>query len=106
MDLDDANRAINIRRRAGPLAGHLADRSDDRLEKIGIIIARLALDHGREALQPHAGVDAGPGERMERALLVPVILHEDQVPELHDPVAFAVRERITGPAWPLVVMDF
>ena len=106
MVRDDAHRAVVVRRRAVPFAGHLPDRADDRLEQIGIIVTRLALDHRCETLQTHAGVDAGLGQRVERALFVPVVLHEDQVPELYDPVTLAVRERVTGHAGSLVVMDF
>src|SRR5437016_3375565 len=43
---------------------------------------------------------------MQCPVLVPVILHEDQIPYFHDPVPGAVRNGITRNARALIVVDF
>jgi hypothetical protein len=45
------------------------------------------LQDRREALEPHARVDAGLRQRRERALRIAVELHEHEVPDLDVAVA-------------------
>src|SRR5262249_55951129 len=45
---------------------------------------QLALKDHRQAVEPHAGVDVLAGQRRPDALLVGVVLHEDEVPELEE----------------------
>ena len=64
---------------------------DQGLHKVDLVIVVLALQHGSQALQPHAGVDGGARQRnalLRRHLLE---LHEDQVPDLDEPVTVLVR---------------
>ena len=78
---------------AGEFRGHL----DERGEQIGVVVVELALDHRGDALEAHAGVDAGRGQGSERARRVAVELHEDEVPDLEIPVALA-RDAEAGAA--------
>jgi len=49
------------------------------------------LHDGRQAFQPHAGVDRGARQRVQRTLAVAVVLHEDQVPDLDKAVTVLFR---------------
>src|SRR3546814_9927503 len=65
--------------------------SDQRLERVGIIIVMNALKHGGDPLQPHAGI-YGRARQIDPGFLVHLlILHEDQVPDLYEPVAVLIR---------------
>ena len=44
------------------------------------------LQHGRHPLQTHAGIHAGTRQRVQLTGLVPVVLHEDDVPDLDEAV--------------------
>ena len=65
-----------------------------------------ALQHRGDALEPHAGVDGGLGQRpalVRRHLLV---LHEDEVPDFDHPVPVSIGHGIARHRRPLVEMDF
>ena len=72
------------------LAGELGDGVDDRGEEVRVVVALLALDDGRQALEAHARVDVGLGKGREAAVEVAVELREDVVPDLQVPVAGAL----------------
>src|SRR3546814_4250991 len=59
--------------------------------RVGIIIVMNALKHGGDPLQPHAGI-YGRARQIDPGFLVHLlILHEDQVPDLYEPVAVLIR---------------
>jgi hypothetical protein len=60
---------------------------DQRLEQVDLVVAVHVLQHRGQPLQAHAGVDAGLGQRRERAGGVALELHEHQVPDLDVAVA-------------------
>ncbi len=62
-------------------------RLDQRLEQVDLVVGVHALQHRRDALQPHAGIHRGLGQRMHHARLVAVELHEHVVPDLDVAVA-------------------
>ena len=64
-----------------------ADRLDERHEKVGVVVAPLALEDGGHPFEAHPGVDGRRRERGEAPLAVLVLFHEDEVPELDEPVA-------------------
>src|SRR5205823_4554247 len=68
-----------------PLAGR-----HDRAQEVDRVVVAHALEHGTDALEAHAGVDVPGGQVGELALLVAVLLDEDQVPELDVARAAAV----------------
>ena len=74
-------------------------RTHQRLHQVNFVVAMHMLEHRRDALQPHAGVDAGLGQRMHHARFVAVELHEDVVPDFD--VAITVFFRRTGPQGPV-----
>ena len=80
-------------------------RLDQIAEQIDLVVRMHALQHRGDALQPHAGVDRGLGQRMHLAVLVAVELHEDQVPDLDVAVAVGVRacRRSAGDRRPVIV---
>ena len=84
------------------------DRSlDQRPEQVDVVVVVDALQHGRDALQPHAGIDRRARQvdaRFPRELLV---LHEDEVPHLDEAVAVLVgrARRTAGNALAVIVED-
>ena len=64
---------------------------DQRPQHVGRIVVVRALQEGRDPLQPHPGIDARPGQRDPLAGAGLVELHEDEVPDLDEPVAVLVR---------------
>src|SRR4051812_5100243 len=99
----------DVERRALRLPGmRLARRGLDQvLEKIDLIVRVLALQHRGDALETHAGIHRGPGQRIHVAPLVAVVLHEDEVPDLDIAIAVRVRRawRAAGYAGSVVVED-
>ena len=56
---------------------------DNRPEQVDIVITVYVLHHRGHALQSHAGVHRGLGQRIQCAVLVAVVLHKHQVPDLN-----------------------
>src|SRR5690606_10869199 len=71
------------------------------LEQVDVVVGVDVLQHGADALQAHAGVHAGRGQRMQFAVGGTVELHEHVVPDLD--VAVAVFLRGAGRAAPDVL---
>jgi hypothetical protein len=79
-------------------AGQLLRCGDQRLERVGIIIVVHALHDGGDALQPHAGVDRRLGQvGTSVAIILPLELHEHEVPDFDEAVAILVRADPGGP---------
>ena len=78
---------------------------DQGPEQVDVVVVVLVLQDGREALQAHAGVDRGLGQRDALFLGHLLELHEDQVPDLDEPVAVLVgaARRPAGDALAVVV---
>ena len=76
--------------------GHPGGALDQGQEQVGVVIASFALDDRGHALEAHAGVDRRGRQRAHDAVLALVELHENEVPELDEPVAPLLdqRERI------------
>ena len=66
---------------------------DERGQQVGLPDGVDALQQAEDALEPGARVDRRVGQRRAGAVGRLVVLHEDQVPELHVPVAVRVVER-------------
>ncbi len=72
---------------------------DERLEKVRFENARaVPVDDGRDALEAHSRVDAFALQRRPVAGRVPVPLHEDEVPDLEEPIAVLAVWPAVGPA--------
>ena len=103
---DDA--VAGLKFAVGGGAGDRARFLDQRPERVGVVIIVNALHHSSDALQPHAGVDAGPGQFRYDLVRFLLILHEDEVPDLDETVAILLRR--SGRAAPymvaMVVEDF
>ena len=89
-------------------AGQVGDVGDDRAEQIDLVIVVGALQHRGDPLQPHAGVDRRLGQRNARLPGLLVVLHEDQVPDLDEPVALGLggARRTARDVRAMVVEDF
>ena len=72
-------------------AGQRHRGADQRLEHVDVVIVGLALQHGGDALEAHAGVDRGPRQVQPGGLVDLLVLHEDEVPDLDPAVAVLVR---------------
>src|SRR5690606_647911 len=101
-------------------SGSIGNIRDNWLEYVRIVIRVLALDNANQPFKPHPGIHVLGWERLERTILLPVELHEYQVPNLNDlrvvsidqgfPVyraALAIRPAIhmdlrAGPTWPRI----
>ena len=83
--------------RAVGLPRELLAQGDQRAKGVGLVDRGDALMDGGHALEPHAGVDALRGQGNEAAVLVHLVLHEDEVPVLHPAVALAAGAAV-GPA--------
>jgi hypothetical protein len=56
---------------------------DQALEQIGVVVAVHTLEDRSDAFQAHAGVDTRRRQRLHLPVGIAVVLHEDQVPDLH-----------------------
>ena len=59
-----------------------ADLGEHRLEHIGVVVGRLALDRTHQTLEAHSGIDHFLSQRFETAVCLAVVLHEHDVPDL------------------------
>ena len=62
-------------------------------EEVDLVVRMDVLQHGGHALEPHAGVDPGLGQRRHReaaGAFLAVELHEHQVPDLDVAVAVGI----------------
>ena len=75
--------------RAG-LFRQFSDVVHQRLEHVDLVIRIHALQDGQHALEPHPRVDMTGGQGGQLAVGSPVVLYEDQVPDLHEPLAVPV----------------
>jgi hypothetical protein len=84
---DDAQRRVGQVGDAGLAAGG----GDQLLEDVDLVVAVHVLQDGGQALQAHAGVDAGRGQLHHAAVGLHVELHEHVVPDLDEAVAVLAR---------------
>ncbi len=113
--VDDQERAgadmvgddVERRRRQIARLRHGGGGPDQVLEQIDLIIAVHVLQHRGEALEAHAGIDAGLGQWRQPALRIAIELHEHQVPDLDVAVAlrFGRARRSAGNTRPVIVED-
>ena len=103
---DDA--VMDLAGAVGVAAGCMGARLDQRAHQVGVIVVVLALQQRADPFQPHAGVDRGVGQRFHAAILELLELHEDEVPDLDEPIPVLVGR--TGRAAPdrgaVVIEDF
>ena len=80
---------------------------DQGSEEVDVVVGMDALQHGGDPLQAHASVYLWPGQVAARAVGHLLPLHEDVVPDLHEPVAVLVRAagRAAGDVVAVVVED-
>ena len=96
--LDAALFSINFARR----------RLDQILEQVNLVIRMHMLQHCRNPLQAHAGIDTGLGQARHVAVGLTVELHEHQVPDLDVAVTVGIGRtgRAAGNVRAMVVEDF
>ena len=82
--------AIVVVARDVELSGGRRGLIDQRLHHVGFPDTVLALHEGEDALEPGTRVDGRLRQRRAGAVRGLVELHEDQVPELHEPVALRI----------------
>ena len=76
------------------LACDVSGLSDDGHHEIGVVIGGAALNNGGQPFQTHPRVDTGIRERSEFAGFIAIVLHENQIPYLQEPVA--ITTNLTG----------
>ena len=87
-------------------AGFAGNGFEQVLEQVDFVVAVYTLHHRRHALQAHACVHAGLGQRVHIALLVAVELHKHAVPNLNPAVAvFFGAARNAAPDFFAVVVE-
>src|SRR6201996_98563 len=72
-------------------AGEFGRDLDQVSEQVDLVVGMHVLQHGRQALQAHARIDARRRQRRQRAIGRAVELHEHQVPDFDVAVAIFVR---------------
>jgi len=72
-------------------AGRLRAGLDQRPHQVGVVVVMLALQKRADPLQPHAGVDGLVRQVGHPPIGVLLVLHEDQIPDLDEPVAILLR---------------
>ena len=77
-----------------------------RRKHIAVIVAIDTLCHCRQTFQSHASIDAGPGQGMQLPPSISIELHEDEIPDLDDAIARAVRPIVARHRRSLVEMKF
>ena len=88
----EADTVVVIARRVG-LARERARLVDQRLHEVGLPHRIDALQQAQHPLETKAGVDRRLGQQRATAIRRLVVLHEHEVPELHEPVALRVMQR-------------
>ena len=83
---NDAQRGVRGVFDTGDLSGSV----EQVLEQVDLVVAVHVLQHGSQALQTHAGIDRGLGQRDQFAAGLAVVLHENQVPDFDVTVAVFV----------------
>ncbi len=73
------------------LADVLVHRRNQVAEQVDLVVRVHALQHRRDALEPHAGVDGRLGQVDALAALQLLVLHEHEIPDLDEAVAVRVR---------------
>ncbi|ODA68892.1 hypothetical protein A7A08_00726 [Methyloligella halotolerans] len=91
----------------GRLAGQVDGCLDQMTEQVDAVIVVGALKNSGNAFQAHSGVDGGTRQFLAAAVLLLVELHEDEVPDLHEPVTVLVgaSRRAAGDGLAVVVED-
>ena len=72
-------------------AGQVGAGANERAEKVDVVIVVHALQHGGDALEPHAGVDRRARQVDPLAARQRLELHEHEIPDLDEAVAVRVR---------------
>ena len=88
-------------------AGDLLCRVEQTAEQVDLVVRVHVLHHGRDALEPHAGVHRGLRQWRHPAVGGALELHEHQVPDLDVAVAVLVgaARRAAGDLGAMVVED-
>ena len=88
--------------------GEVGAGADQRAEEVDVVVVVHALQHGGDALEPHAGVDRGARQVDPLAARQRLVLHEHEVPDLDEAVAVGVGRagRAAGNVVAVVVEDF
>ena len=103
---DLQRRAARLGRAAGVL--HCLGRRGQQVhEQVDLVVGMHVLQHGRHPLQTHAGIHAGTRQRMQLTGFIPVVLHEDDVPDLDEAVTvlLGASRRATGNLGTVVIED-
>ena len=77
-------------------------------EQVDLVVRVHALENGCDPFQAHPRVHAGFGQGRHRAFVVPIELHENEIPDLDVAIAFVLARagRAAGDPGPVVVEDF
>ncbi len=102
---DDAQAAVGAGggARVG-LARELLAHADQAAQDVAFVVGALELHDRADALEAHARVDVAVGQVRHRAVLLAVVLREDEVPELQESVA-VVAGLLALEGGTLVVVD-
>ena len=99
---------VDLAGAVGVAVGRMRRRLDQRAHQVGVVVVVLALQERADPFQPHARVDRRVRQRLHRAVLELLELHEDEVPDLDEAIAVLVRAagRAAPDAVAVVVEDF
>src|SRR5215207_5355699 len=66
-------------------AGDFLNPLHETSEQIGVIVVGYTLKYRGDTLEAHSGIDRGFRKRHKRPILLPVELHEHEIPDLEKP---------------------
>src|SRR5262249_30661352 len=89
-------------------AGEIGDMGDDRAEQIDLVVVVRSLQHGRNALETHPGVDGRARQGNALAARQLLELHEYEIPDLDEAIALGIgrARRSAGNLRSVIVKDF
>ncbi len=89
-------------------AGGFCRGLQQRLKQVDLVVGMDPLQHRRDTLQAHTGIHAGLGQRLQLAILLAVVLHEHQVPDLNVAIQILALEPwwTAGHIRPVIVENF
>ena len=105
---EDSERRIGALAHAEGRTGDLLGQGDDRAHLVGLEVRVHALHDRGDALEAHTGIDVLLRQRQQRAVILPVELHEHEVPVLEVAVAVAAGRtvrRVAADLGALVVVE-
>ena len=91
---DDAHGGVRLLARAVCHPGNLGDAMQERGEEVRVVVGLSALQDRGDPFKTHAGVNRGRRQRLQRAVVAPLELHEHVVPDFNLGIERALADEV------------